>query len=69
MDLSYGAEYESFRAEVRQFCEANEFVDPDKGMPGVTSRPSPARLDWQAKLIEHGYAARTIPREYGGFGF
>ena len=68
MDLSYGAEYESFRAEVRQFCEANEFVDPDKGMPGVTSRPSPARLDWQAKLIEHGYAARTIPREYGGFG-
>lgn len=68
MDLSYGAEYEGFRAEVRQFCEANEYIDPDKGMAGVTSRPSPARLDWQAKLIEHGYAARTIPREYGGFG-
>ena len=68
MDLSYGSEYESFRAEVRQFCEENEFVDPEKGMPGVTSRPSPARREWQAKLIEHGYAARTIPKAYGGFG-
>jgi len=68
MDLTYGPEYESFRAEVRRFCTENEFIDPGKGEPGVTSRPSPARLDWQAKLIEHGYAARTIPREYGGFG-
>ena len=24
--------------------------------------------DWQALLIENGYAARTIPREYGGYG-
>ncbi len=23
---------------------------------------------WQALLIEHGYAARTIPKEYGGYG-
>ncbi|XOV85384.1 MAG: acyl-CoA dehydrogenase family protein [bacterium] len=68
MDLTYGSEYEDFRADVRAFCEENSFVDPDKGMPGVTSRPSLARRDWQAKLIEHGYAARTIPRDYGGFG-
>ena len=25
-------------------------------------------LAWQRLLIEHGYAARAIPREYGGFG-
>ena len=43
-------------------------VTMEKGMPGVTSRPSPARREWQAKLIEHGYAARTIPKAYGGFG-
>ena len=24
--------------------------------------------NWQALLIENGYAARTIPREYGGYG-
>ncbi len=68
MDLSYGAEYNDFRDEVRAFCERNRFVDPSKGMPGVTERPSAERLAWQATLIEHGYAARTIPREYGGFG-
>jgi alkylation response protein AidB-like acyl-CoA dehydrogenase len=25
-------------------------------------------ISWQARLIEAGYAARTIPRDYGGFG-
>jgi alkylation response protein AidB-like acyl-CoA dehydrogenase len=25
-------------------------------------------LAWQALLIEHGYAGRTIPKAYGGFG-
>ena len=24
--------------------------------------------EWQKLLIEHGYAARTIPKEYGGYG-
>ena len=68
MDLSYGAEYDDFRNEVRQFCRNNQFVDPSNGMPGVTERPSTERQAWQAKLIEQGYAARTIPKEYGGFG-
>ncbi|XOV90514.1 MAG: acyl-CoA dehydrogenase family protein [Pseudomonadota bacterium] len=67
MDLSYGAEYDDFRNEVRQFCQNNKFVDPSTGMPGVTERPSKERLSWQEKLIEHGYAARTIPKEYGGY--
>ena len=35
-----------------------------EGASGLTRR----RCDWQRLLVEHGYAARTIPREYGGFG-
>ena len=68
MDLNYDAKYDQFRAEVREFCENNAYVDDSEGMPGISQRPSAARLEWQAKLIEHGYAARTIPKEYGGYG-
>ncbi len=68
MELSYGAEYNEFREEVRQFCENNHFVDSSTGMPGVTERPSVERQAWQSKLIEHGFAARTIPKLYGGYG-
>ena len=59
MDLSYSPEYEAFRAEVRGFLEANRSRAPGHGGDGLT---------WQKLLIENGYAARTIPREYGGFG-
>ncbi len=65
MDLQFSAEYEAFRAEVRSFIEQNRDKAPtyaDKGMK------HPKRLAWQALLIENGYAARTIPTEYGGYG-
>jgi alkylation response protein AidB-like acyl-CoA dehydrogenase len=29
---------------------------------------APETLAWQRLLLDHGYAGRTIPREYGGFG-
>jgi alkylation response protein AidB-like acyl-CoA dehydrogenase len=68
MDLSYGPRYERFRQEVRSFLAAHAASAP-KGGAGVPSgRAGPALLAWQALLIEHGYAARTIPRDYGGFG-
>ena len=63
MDLSYGADYEAFRAEVRQFLKANRHRAP-KGM----KPPRRTVVDWQKLLIERGYTARTIPREYGGYG-
>jgi alkylation response protein AidB-like acyl-CoA dehydrogenase len=63
MDLSLGAEAEAFRAEVRSFLDQHKSRAPR----GEDSR-SQAVLDWQALLIENGYAARTIPKEYGGFG-
>ena len=35
---------------------------------GAAERPSTEACAWQRLLIEHGYAARTIPEEYGGYG-
>ena len=26
------------------------------------------RTEWQKILIEHGYFARAVPKEYGGYG-
>jgi alkylation response protein AidB-like acyl-CoA dehydrogenase len=63
MDLSYGPKYEAFRDEVRAFLEAHRHLAPPAGGP----RDDRARA-WQRLLIEHGYTARTIPREYGGAG-
>ncbi len=64
MDLSYGSEYETFRQEVRQFIEANSHLAPE----GAEGFKSERRLSWQKLLIENGYTARTIPKEYGGYG-
>ncbi len=63
MDLSYGPRYEAFRGEVRAFLEnhRDEFPSPFAG-------DRDQQLRWQSLLIQHGYAARTIPRAYGGFG-
>jgi alkylation response protein AidB-like acyl-CoA dehydrogenase len=63
MDLSYSKEYEAFRAEVAAFLATHRGKAPRSG-----SMRSPEVLGWQRTLIEHGYAARTIPREYGGYG-
>jgi len=63
MDLSYGPEYEKFRTQVRDFLRTHGAKAPKGG--GLRS---PAAKDWQELLIEHGYAARTIPKEYGGYG-
>ncbi|MGB5948661.1 MAG: acyl-CoA dehydrogenase family protein [Parvibaculum sp.] len=65
MDLAYGPEYEAFRQEVRDFIAKHRDRAPRRF--GV-SRPSGDSLEWQRLLIEHGYAARTIPKEYGGYG-
>ncbi|MBV8976649.1 MAG: acyl-CoA dehydrogenase family protein [Alphaproteobacteria bacterium] len=61
MDLSYSHEHEAFRAEVRAFCSAHADRAP-KSYLGEEARA------WQRLLIEHGYAARTVPKQYGGYG-
>ena len=67
MDLSYGHEIERFRAEVRDFIEQNRDRAP-RGQGVMGGRASAAMLAWQTLLLERGYAARSVPREYGGYG-
>jgi alkylation response protein AidB-like acyl-CoA dehydrogenase len=57
MNLQFGDEYVAFRDEVRAFL----------GRAAIPRAGGDMRA-WQRELIEAGYAARTIPREYGGFG-
>ena len=64
MDLAYGAEYDTFREEVKAFIREHQHRQPQLG-DGLKSQ---ALRDWQRLLIEHGYHSRTIPSEYGGFG-
>lgn len=65
MDLSYSPQYEAFRAEVRAFIDKHKASAPvSRGMMSAGS----GALAWQKLLIAHGYAARTIPKEYGGYG-
>lgn len=66
MDLRYGKEYEDFRQEVRAFLAKHGHKSPS--LQGEMGRPSAQAREWQALLIEHGYAARTIPKQYGGYG-
>jgi len=68
VDLSYGPEYEAFRQEVRKFLAEHAELARGGGMGMGTGRPSERIQEWQRLLIERGYAARTIPREYGGYG-
>ncbi len=65
MDLTLTPEYRAFRDEVRHFLETRGGEAPEPGDPDPRH---PRRLAWQRSLIEAGYAARTIPTAYGGFG-
>lgn len=64
MDLAFAPEYEAFRAAVRAFLTAHAGAAPATQRD---YRSAQARA-WQRLLIDHGYTARTIPREYGGYG-
>jgi alkylation response protein AidB-like acyl-CoA dehydrogenase len=47
-----------------------EFLKEHKpgGGIGISQEDPSHRVAWLTLLIEHGYWARTIPKEYGGFG-
>ena len=64
MDLSYGPEYEAFRAQVKGFLDKHGDSAPPSSLPPGAE----AGIRWQKLLIQHGYAARSIPKEYGGYG-
>ena len=73
MDLEYSAEYQTYRDELREFLTEHRHLSPGAVRQNPASRddkpegPTPAQR-WQQLLIENGYAARTIPKEYGGCG-
>jgi alkylation response protein AidB-like acyl-CoA dehydrogenase len=74
MDLEYGSQYEEYKKEVQIFCKKYNgvhFSDAAK-TPMATDNnsagPVVTRSEWQKILIENGYFARSIPKEYGGFG-
>jgi len=62
MDLSYGAEYEAFRMEVKNFLSEhwNETC-PDGSRPNKGTRDA-----FREKAVERGYLLRSIPVKYGG---
>ena len=73
MDLNFGAEYIDFRNEVKDFCKkyAGIILESTKIPLSETSQSGEIKMkrsDWQKLLIEKGYFARSIPKEYGGYG-
>jgi len=66
MDLSLSDKHRALQNEVRAFIREHGGKSPKLG--GGRKRPDQKALDWQKLLVDHGYVARTIPREYGGFG-
>ncbi|MDB4159369.1 acyl-CoA dehydrogenase family protein [Gammaproteobacteria bacterium] len=74
MDLNYGPEYEDFRKEVQEFCkkwDGVNFTNAAKvpmSMSFKETGKTISRSEWQSILIDQGYFARSVPKEYGGFG-
>ena len=74
MDLEYGPEYQKFTKEVQAFCKKYKglsFTDSHKtpfGTSGGSGGPKMLRSKWQKILIGKGYFARSVPKEYGGYG-
>ncbi|NNL66350.1 MAG: acyl-CoA dehydrogenase, partial [Myxococcales bacterium] len=64
MNLDFDARYAAFREEVRAFLAENKPAGP----VGLTGGKKEDRVAWLSLLIERGYWARTIPKEYGGHG-
>ena len=81
MDLEFGSEYDEFKKDVKDFCKeysnaiitnANdkkfEMHDALSGNSNEKTGKVVNRSEWQRLLIEKGYFARSIPKEYGGYG-
>ena len=66
MDLQYSAKYRSLQEEVRSFIKEYRHLSPRTG--GGRKRPDKRALDWQKLLLDRGFFARNIPKDYGGFG-
>ena len=73
MDLNFGPEYTKFREEVNDFCKEYSGILLESSKIPLSDELSSGQIkmkrsDWQKLLIEKGYFARSIPKEYGGYG-
>ena len=76
MNLDFGTEYDSFRNEVRSFCDRYRGVQVTGSLFQYLEATNSSNDDelkisaqeWQKILIEKGYFARHIPKEFGGYG-
>ena len=73
MDLNFGPEYTKFREEVNDFCKEYSGVLLESSKIPMSDELSSGQIkmkrsDWQKLLIAKGYFARSIPKEYGGYG-
>jgi alkylation response protein AidB-like acyl-CoA dehydrogenase len=67
MDLTYPAEAEEFRAEIRSWLEAN--LPDDWGQREMSGEEKAAfAAQWNEKLFEGGWICASWPKEYGGKG-
>ena len=76
MNLDFGTEYDSFRNEVRSFCDRYrggqvtgslyQYLEASNNSNDGELKRSVQ--EWQKILIENGYFARHIPKEFGGYG-
>jgi alkylation response protein AidB-like acyl-CoA dehydrogenase len=72
VDLSYSADDEAFRAEIRGWLEdhlSGEFAGlKGLGGPGREHEAVEERLAWNRHLAEHGWTGVSWPQEHGGRG-
>lgn len=72
MDLSYSAEDEAFRTEIRSWLAvhlAGEWAElKGRGGPGRDHEMVEERLAWNRHLAEHGWTCVGWPEEHGGRG-
>jgi hypothetical protein len=69
MDLTYPAEAESFRLEVRAWLDENLPADWDSPAHAMTADERASfNNDWTKQLAEGGWICASWPKEYGGRG-
>ena len=67
MNLDLNQEHEGLRDEVREFIRVHRAKAPDNTNSRANLK-APETLKWQQLLVNKGYAGRTIPKKYGGYG-
>ena len=71
MHITFSAEHEAFRNEVREFLQSHlteDLEDAQRNCPGIFLDYE-HNIRWHRILFEKGWVAPSWPREYGGTGW